>query len=103
MRLLCGTYKCSLETISSHFADVLTVILSLTGELIKLPEHSVQPPNDYKWKWFGNALGALDGCHVEVCVDVADQGRYRNRKEQISTNMLGVVDWNMKFLYDLPG
>jgi hypothetical protein len=37
-----------------------------------------------------------------VCVDVADQGRYRNRKQQISTNMLRVVDWNMKFLYVLP-
>jgi hypothetical protein len=38
-----------------------------------------------------------------VCVPVADQGRYRNRKQQITTNMLGVVDWNMKFLYVLPG
>lgn len=38
-----------------------------------------------------------------MCVPVADQGRYRNRKQQISTNMLGVVDWNMKFLYVLPG
>ena len=38
-----------------------------------------------------------------MLVDVADQGRYRNRKQAISTNMLGVVDWNMKFLYVLPG
>jgi hypothetical protein len=36
------------------------------------------------------------------CVPVADQGRYRNKKHHISTNMLGVVDWNMKFLYVLP-
>ena len=34
---------------------------------------------------------------------MADQGRYRNRKQQITTNMMGVVDWNMKFLYVLPG
>ena len=38
-----------------------------------------------------------------MLVDVADQGRYRNRKQAITTNMLGVVDWNMKFLYVLPG
>jgi hypothetical protein len=31
------------------------------------------------------------------------KGRYRNKKQEISTNMLGVVDWNMKFLYVLPG
>ena len=37
-----------------------------------------------------------------MCVDLADQGRYRNRKQQITTNMLGVVDRNMKFLYVLP-
>ena len=56
----------------------------------------------YKWKWFPNALGALDGCHIDVTVDVAAQGRYRNRKQSITTNVLGVVDWNMKFLYVLP-
>ena len=103
LRLLRSDYKRSLETIGRHFSDVLTAILSLSAEFIKLPDPSIQPPDDYKWKWFGNALGALDGCHVDVCVHVADQGRYRNRKQQISTNMLGVVDWNMKFLYVLPG
>ena len=103
MRLLRGHYKRSLWTISTHFSSILTAILSLHGEFIKLPDHSVQPPNDYKWKWFGNALGALDGCHIDVVVNVADQGRYRNRKQAITTNMLGVVDWNMKFLYPLPG
>ncbi|CAL5067541.1 unnamed protein product [Urochloa decumbens] len=103
MRLLRGDYKRSLETISRNFSDVLTTILSLSLEFIKLPDPSVQPPDDYKWKWFDNALGALDGCHFDVCVAMADQGRYRNRKQQITTNMLGVVDWNMKFLYVLPG
>ena len=78
---------------------MLSTILSLSGEFIKLPDPSIQPPDDYKWKWFDNALGALDGCHV----DVPDQGRYTNRKQHITTNMLGVVDWNMKFLYVLSG
>jgi hypothetical protein len=103
MRLLRGQYKRSLWTISSHFSSALTAILSLHREFIKLPDPSTQAPNDYKWKWFGNAIGAIDGCHIDVCVNVADQGRYRNRKQAITTNMLGVVDWNMKFLYALPG
>jgi hypothetical protein len=47
---------------------VLIAILSQSGEFIKLPYPSIEPPDDYKWKWFGNALGALDGCHVDVCV-----------------------------------
>ena len=103
MRVLRGTYKRSLETISRHFSNVLTAILSLTGEFIKLPDPSIEPLDDYKWKWFGNALGALDGCHVDVSVVAADEGRYRNRKRDITTNMIGVVEWNMKFLYVLPG
>jgi hypothetical protein len=36
-------------------------------------------------------------------VPLADQGKYRNRKQQITANMLGVADWNIKFLYVLPG
>ncbi|CAM0874640.1 unnamed protein product [Alopecurus aequalis] len=103
MRLLRGQYKRSLWTISSHFSEVLKAILHLHREVIKLPDPSVQPPNDYKWKWFPDALGALDGCHIDVCVNVADQGRYRNRKQVIITDMLSVVNWNMKFLYVLPG
>ena len=103
MRIMGSTYQRSIETISRQFSTVLSAILSLTGEFIKLPDPSITPPNDYKWKWFGNALGALDGCHIPVFVNTADQGRYRNRKQDITTNMLGVVDWNMKFLYVLPG
>ena len=32
--------------------------------------------------------------HDEICTET---------KQQITTNMLGVVDWIMKFLYVLPG
>jgi hypothetical protein len=103
MRVLGGTYQRSIETISRHLSTVLSAILSLSTEFIKLPDASATPPNDYKWQWFGNALGALDGCHIPVYVNTADKGRYRNRKQEISTNMLGVVDWNMKYLYVLPG
>uniref|UniRef100_A0A453LRC2 DUF8040 domain-containing protein n=2 Tax=Aegilops tauschii subsp. strangulata TaxID=200361 RepID=A0A453LRC2_AEGTS len=37
MRMLCGTYKRSLWTISTHFSAVLNTLLSLHGEFIKLP------------------------------------------------------------------
>lgn len=92
MRMLGGTYQRSLETISRNFSTVLSAILSLSGDFIKLPDPTVNPPNDYKWQLFGNALGALDGCHIPVFVRTADKGRYRNRHQEITTNMLGVVD-----------
>ncbi|KAK6161558.1 hypothetical protein DH2020_004939 [Rehmannia glutinosa] len=50
-----------------------------------------------------NAVEALDGTFVELIVLAEDRSRYRNRKGVISTNVLGVCDANMKFLYALPG
>ncbi|KAL0404489.1 UNVERIFIED_CONTAM: hypothetical protein Sradi_2089700 [Sesamum radiatum] len=48
-------------------------------------------------------LGALDGTHVEVRVPNSDKGRYRNRKGQVSTNVLGVCNTKGKFIYVLSG
>lgn len=103
MRLIRSTYGWSLEPISRHFNEVLRGILSLSHEFIWLPDTSVVQPEDPKWKWFEDCLGALDGTHIDVHVPLADQGRYRNRKQQITTNVLGVCDRQMKFLYVLAG
>lgn len=40
---------------------------------------------------------------MNVRVPSADKGRYRNRKGQISVNVLGVCDINMNFVYVLSG
>ena len=61
-------------------------------DIIKLHNPSVENPEDYNWKWFSDALRALDRTHVSVCVPLSAQGRYRNRKQQITTNMFGVCD-----------
>ncbi|XP_047940418.1 putative nuclease HARBI1 isoform X2 [Salvia hispanica] len=58
---------------------------------------------DEKWDWFENCLGALDGTHVEVSVPLNDQGRYRNRKGRITTNVLAVCSRDLSFTYILPG
>ncbi|KAL0396244.1 UNVERIFIED_CONTAM: hypothetical protein Scaly_0072800 [Sesamum calycinum] len=48
-------------------------------------------------------LGALDGTHIEVRVPDSDKGHYRNRKCQISINVLGVCNTEGKFIYALSG
>ena len=102
-RLIESTYRWGLETISRHFNEILGAILSLSHEFIKLPSPSAEQPEDAKWKWFPDGLGALDGTHVDVSVSALNQGRYRNRKQDVTTNVLGVCDRNMKFLYVLAG
>jgi hypothetical protein len=92
MRLIRSTYGWSLEPISWYFNEIIQGILSLSHEFIKLPNLDAFQPEDPKWKWFDDCLGALDGAHVDVPVPLKDQGMYRNRKQQITTNVLGVFD-----------
>ncbi|CAN1337456.1 hypothetical protein LINPERPRIM_LOCUS37609, partial [Linum perenne] len=48
-----------------------------------------------------NCLGALDGTHVKVRTTIVDQPKYRNRKGEVSINVLGVCNPNGEFIYYL--
>jgi hypothetical protein len=48
-------------------------------------------------------LDALDGTPVKVPVPTSLKGRYRSRKADIVTNVLGVCAPDMQFIYVLPG
>ena len=50
-----------------------------------------------------NCLGALDGTYIKVRVRKADAARYRTRKGELATNMLGVCSQDMMFIYVLSG
>ena len=41
--------------------------------------------------------------HIHVNVPKADRPRYRSRKSEITTNVLGVCDQDMQFTYVLSG
>lgn len=63
-RLIESTYRWAPETISRNFNEIISAILSLSHEFIKLPSPSAEQPEDTRWKWFPDGLGALDGTHV---------------------------------------
>ncbi|KAG5125191.1 hypothetical protein JHK82_031928 [Glycine max] len=71
------SYCRSMETISRQFKNVLRAIMK-------------------------NSIEALDGIHIPVTVSAEDRPRYRNRKGDISTNVLGVCDPDLRFIYVLP-
>lgn len=48
-------------------------------------------------------MGALDGTAIKVTVPTHLKGRYRSRKADIVTNVLGVCAPDMQFIYMLPG
>ncbi|KAL0310317.1 UNVERIFIED_CONTAM: hypothetical protein Scaly_2940400 [Sesamum calycinum] len=91
------------RTISKHFHAVLRSVLRLHSILLARPSPILEGCLDPHWRWFQGCLGALDGTHVEVRVADSKKGRYRNRKGQISVNVLGVCDIESKFIYVLSG
>jgi hypothetical protein len=48
-------------------------------------------------------LGALDGTHIHASVPASDRARYRNRKGDISQNVLAACTFDMRFCYVLSG
>jgi hypothetical protein len=55
----------------------------------------------YIYIYIKNCLGALDGTHIRVKIPLDDKPRYRKRKEEITTNILGVCSQDMHFIYIL--
>ena len=47
-------------------------------------------------------MGALDGTYIKVHVPKMEKPKYRIRKGEIATNVLGVCNQNMKFIFVLP-
>ncbi|TXG57648.1 hypothetical protein EZV62_015477 [Acer yangbiense] len=91
------------ETVSKYFHNVLYSVIRLHEELLKRPEPVPENSTDERWKWFKNCLRALDGTHVKVKVPISEKPKYRNRKGDISTNVLRVCSQYMQFIYVLPG
>ncbi|XLR05394.1 uncharacterized protein [Arachis hypogaea] len=80
------------ETISRYFYKVLCSILRVQSILFAKAD---PVPEDC------GCIGALDGTFIDVTVLKSDKSRYRTRKSRISTNVLGVCNQNMNFVYVL--
>ncbi|KAI5336030.1 hypothetical protein L3X38_026164 [Prunus dulcis] len=78
-------------------------MMRISQEYLKLQPCDIDGSKREKLKWFENCIGALDGTHILVTMSVEDRQRYRNRKGDISTNVLGVCDLDLKFIYVLSG
>ncbi|XP_024046426.1 uncharacterized protein LOC112100818 [Citrus clementina] len=77
------------ETVSRYFNSVLNGVIRLHDVLLRVPDP--------------NCLGALDGTYIRVRVPENDKPRYRTRKGEIATNVLGVCSRDMKFIFVMPG
>ncbi|KAI8539811.1 hypothetical protein RHMOL_Rhmol09G0211900 [Rhododendron molle] len=89
------------ETISRHFNAVLIAVIRLHNVLWYHPQLIPANEPDARWKWFENCLGAFDGTFVPVLPPAEHKARYRSRKGDYATNVLGVYSRNLQFVYAL--
>ncbi|CAI9269445.1 unnamed protein product [Lactuca saligna] len=102
-RVMIGRFQRSGETISKIVSRVCNAVIRLHPHLLKKPEPVTENSTDQRWKWFKNYLGALDGTHIKCLVPLKDKPKYKTRKNDIATNVLGVCSQDMQFIYVLPG
>ncbi|KAL8509589.1 hypothetical protein ACS0TY_016713 [Phlomoides rotata] len=96
-------FKRSGQTVSKHFNHVLNCILRMHCNFLVQAQPIDEDSSDARWGPFQGCLSALDGTYIDVHIPTTDKGRYRNRKGQVTVNVLGVCDINMLFVYVLTG
>jgi len=76
------------------------------SKYVRFPDGSVHQKirqNAKFWPFFKDAIGALDGSHINVSPPASKQAAYRDRKGVLSQNCLFACDFDMKFTYALTG
>ncbi|CAN1240095.1 Protein ALP1-like [Linum grandiflorum] len=102
-RILQKKFARSGKTICAVIHAVLQSILNMHETLYVKANPNTERHKHAPWKHFKNCLGALDGTHVNVRCKIEEQPRYRNRKGEVTINVLGVCNPNMEFIYCLSG
>ncbi|XP_022026782.1 protein ALP1-like [Helianthus annuus] len=102
-RVIVCRFHRSGETISRCVSRVCNAVIRLHSRLLKRPEPIPENSTDQRWKWFKNCLGALDGTYIKCLVPSEEKPKYRTRKGEITTNVLGVCSPDMQFVFVLPG
>ncbi|XP_027907604.1 putative nuclease HARBI1 [Vigna unguiculata] len=96
------SYYRSKETISRQFNNVLREIMKVSKDYLKFHTYNLEGLDASRWRWFEKCVGALDGTHIPITLSSEDRPKYRNRKGDVSTNVLVVCGPDLRFIYVLP-
>lgn len=75
--------------------------VKLPTNIDPVPERIFENPKFYPF--FKDALGAIDGTHINSHVTAAQRQAARDRKGGITQNCLAICSFDMIFLYIFPG
>ncbi|XLV02159.1 hypothetical protein S245_016496, partial [Arachis hypogaea] len=91
------------ETVSKYFNKVLKAVIRIQSILFAKATPVEEDCLNPTWRRFKGCLGALDGTYIEVTVPESEKAKYQTRKGKICTNVLGVCNREMGFVYVLSG
>jgi hypothetical protein len=90
--------------------DVLQCVIhpDFQSRYIKLPTSQTVLPthitnNPKFFPWFKGAIAAIDGTHISVSTTANSRAAHRNRKGELSQNVLAACTFDMYFCYVLSG
>ena len=98
-------WNSSLSTVHLAIREVVGCLINnqhLFFVSVKDDRHPILDNPKY-FPYFNGCKGALDGTFVDANIHPDYEGPFRNRKGNISQNVLGIVDFDMKFTYVLAG
>ena len=108
----CGTNQCQrqmherfgrgLGTCSKIFAHVLAAVARFADDVIRPKDTSYSgvPPALVEYTpFFDGCIGAMDGTHIDMIVDLGVRDNHINRKGKTTKNGVAVCDFDMRFTY----
>jgi hypothetical protein len=95
------------DTISKYTLRVLNIVTSgFYNKYIQNPADSTPPKianNPSYFPFFRYCRGGVDGVHIDAFARADDVVRYRDRHGDISQNVLAACDFDLLFVYIMPG
>lgn len=90
------------STISKMLQEVLNAMMPWADAMLRLKDTSYEVVPDELAEYsplFDRCIGAIDGTHIEVCVDEACHDDFTNRHGWTSQNVIAACNFNMMFTY----
>lgn len=91
-------FQLAYSTCREYRVQGIAAITAALAHTIRIPTQ-VPPEFAQKFPHFDQALGAIDGTHIEVTVASDDANEFRSRKTTITTNVLIFCDWNLNICF----
>uniref|UniRef100_G3MTI8 DDE Tnp4 domain-containing protein n=1 Tax=Amblyomma maculatum TaxID=34609 RepID=G3MTI8_AMBMU len=106
-RTIANAFGLGRSTVNTIFREFCAVVVRQLGtKLVRLPKRSELAEHLRQFTavtGFPQGVGALDGCHIEVCPPEEHASDYINNKGWYSTILLAIADHKYRFLYTNVG